>query len=332
LSEPYEEIRQTFANLTGEEIFVMLTGETKDSLTEGMVVPVTIKRTFPDHIEVRLECGVEGGVSESEFPEGVGSGRQAPRDVFQPHQVVRARIMYLNRKVLTAQLSLREDLIRQPAPRSFEHTPGDWDEEQERADKKAAEREKEVATGRPNRVVNHPLFFSFNSAQAEEYLGSKEAGEVVIRPSSKGFDHLAVTWKVSDGVFQHIDVLEMNKATEYSVGKQLRIGKQLYSDLDELIVNHVEAMASKVTEIMKDDRFQKGTKEDTGKLTFTFFIRHYANPRRTVAQELLRSQPCPLHVRLLQPPKAPRLLLALLPTRSRPHTRRLARQSHTERL
>jgi transcription elongation factor SPT6 len=270
LSEPYEEIRQTFANLTGEEIFTMLTGETKDTLAEGMVVPVTIRRTFPDHIEVKLECGVEGGVSESEFPEGVGSGRQAPRDVFQPHQVVRARIMYLNRKLLTAQLSLREDLIRQPAPRLFEHTPGDWDEEQERADKKAAEREREVATGRPNRVVNHPLFFSFNSAQAEEYLGSKDSGEVVIRPSSKGFDHLAVTWKVSDGVFQHIDVLEMNKATEYSVGKQLRIGKQLYSDLDELIVNHVEAMAKKVTEIMKDDRFQKGTKEDTGKLTSIF--------------------------------------------------------------
>jgi transcription elongation factor SPT6 len=267
LAEPYEEIRQSFAQLSGEEVFTMLTGETKESLSDGMVVPVTIRKTFPDHIEVRLECGVEGGVSESEFPEGVGNGRQAPRDVFQPQQVVRARIVFLQRKTFQCQLSLREDLIRQPAPKQFQPTPGDWDEEQERADKKAAEREKEVATGRPNRVVNHPLFFSFNSAQAEEYLGSKEPGEVVIRPSSKGFDHLAVTWKVSDGVFQHVDVLEMNKATEYSVGKQLRIGKQLYSDLDELIVNHVEAMAKKVTEIMKDDRFQKGTKEETGKFT-----------------------------------------------------------------
>jgi transcription elongation factor SPT6 len=267
LAEPYEEIRQSFAQLSGEEIFTMLTGETKDSLKDGMVVPVTIRKTFPDHIEVKLECGIDASVSESELPEGVGSGRQAPRDVFQPHQVVRARIMYLQRKTFQCQLSLREDLIRQPAPKAFQPTPGEWDVEQERADKKAAEREKEVATGRPNRVVNHPLFFSFNSAQAEEYLGSKEPGEVVIRPSSKGFDHLAVTWKVSDGVFQHIDVLEMNKATEYSVGKQLRIGKQLYSDLDELIVNHVEAMAKKVTEIMKDDRFQKGTKEETGKFT-----------------------------------------------------------------
>ncbi|PSN72271.1 transcription elongation factor Spt6 [Corynespora cassiicola Philippines] len=276
LSEPYEEIRQMFALMTSDEIFTMLTGETKESLNEGMVVPVQIKRTFADHIEVKLECGIEGGVSESEFPQGVGTGGQAPRDVFQPHQTVRARIMYLNRKALTAQLSLREDLIRQPRPQ-FERIPGEWDDQQENADKKAAEREKEVASGRPNRVVNHPLFFSFNAAQAEEYLGSKEPGEVVIRPSSKGLDHLAVTWKVSDNIYQHIDVLEMNKANEYSLGKQLRVGKQVYSDLDELIVNHVEAMAKKVTEMTKDDRFQKGTRQETES-----WLKNYcqANPAR----------------------------------------------------
>lgn len=299
LSEPYEEIRQMYALMTSEEIFTMLTGETKESLDEGMVIPVQIKRTFPDHIEVRLECGVEGGVSESEFPEGVGSGRQAPRDVFQPHQTVRAKILFLNRKTLAAQLSLREDIIRQPNRRQMNRIPGEWDEQQEDEDRKAAEREKEVASGRPNRVVNHPLFFSFNSAQAEEYLGSKEPGEVVIRPSSKGFDHLAVTWKVSDNSFQHIDVLEMNKASEYSVGKQLRIGKHVYSDLDELIVNHVEAMAAKVTELMKDERFQKGTKEDTGKY-FSFPLPFAAlTLNRTLAQELLRSQPHSFDVCLL---------------------------------
>jgi transcription elongation factor SPT6 len=264
ISEPYEEIRQTFAMMTSDEIFTMLTGETKESLHEGMVIPVQIKKTFPDHIEVRLECGVEGGVGEVEFPEGVGSGRQAPKDVFQPHQTVQAKIVFLNRKAMTAQLSLRADLIRQTTVR-VDRIPGDWDDQQEAEDKKAAEREKEVASGRPNRVVNHPLFFSFNSAQAEEYLGSKEVGDAVIRPSSKGFDHLAVTWKVGENSFQHIDVLEMNKANEYSIGKQLRVGKQIYSDLDELIVSHVQAMARKVAELTRDERFQKGTKEETGK-------------------------------------------------------------------
>jgi transcription elongation factor SPT6 len=266
LTEPYEEIRQTFAMLSSDEIFTMLTGETKESLTEHMVVPVQIKRTFPDHIECRLECGIEGTVSEPEFPEGVGNGGQEPRHVYQPHQTVRAKILYLNRKALTAQLSLREEIIRQPAPSHIQRIPGEWDEEQEAADKKAAEREKEVASGRPNRVVNHPLFFQFSAAQAEEYLGSKEPGEVVIRPSSKGLDHLAVTWKVTDNSYQHIDVLELGKKNEYSLGTTLKVGKYTYSDLDELIVNHVEAMAKKVTELTKDERYKEQGKQYTGKL------------------------------------------------------------------
>ncbi|KAJ4326269.1 Transcription elongation factor spt6 [Neodidymelliopsis sp. IMI 364377] len=279
LETPYEEIRQIFALMTGEEVFTMLTGETKESLYEGMVVPVQIKRTFPDHIEVRLENGIEGGVSESEFPEGVGSGGQEPRHVYQTHQTVRARIVYLNRKALTAQLSLREDIIRQPVPRNIERIPGEWDDAQERADKQAAEKEKEVASGRPNRVINHPLFFSMNAASAEEYLGSKEPGELVIRPSSKGFDHLVVTWKVSNSAYQHLDVLELGKANEYSIGKQLKVGKATYTDLDELIVNHVEAMARKVAELTRDERFQQGTKEDT-----ELWLENYckANPNRSM--------------------------------------------------
>jgi transcription elongation factor SPT6 len=265
LDNPYEEIRQIFALLSGSEMFTMLTGETEETLYEGMVVPVTIRRTFPDHIEVKLECGIEGGVSESEFPEGVGSGGQEPRHVYQNNQIVRARIVYLNRKALTAQLSLRDDLIRQPEKKPYNRAAGEWDEAQEALDKKAAEKEKEVASGRPNRVVNHPLFFSFNTMQAEEYLGGKETGDLVIRPSSKGFDHLVVTWKVSNNSYQHLDVLEMNKPNQFSLGKQLKIGKHTYSDLDELIVNHVEAMARKVTEITRDEKFQPGTREDTGK-------------------------------------------------------------------
>ncbi|KAF2119350.1 transcription elongation factor-like protein spt6 [Lophiotrema nucula] len=279
LLEPYEEIRQNFALMSGDEIFTMLTGETKESLHDGMVVPVTIKRTFQDHIEVRLECGIEGGVSESEYPNGVGNGGAEPRQVFQPHQTVRARIMYLNRKALTAQLSFREDLIKQPARKDFNRIPGEWDEKQEATDKKAEEKEKEIATGRPNRVVNHPLFFSFNATQAEEYLGAKEPGDVIIRPSSKGLDHLAITWKVGENSYQHIDVLELDKPNEYSLGRQLRVGKYTYSDLDELIVLHVEAMTKKVTELTKDEKFIKEGRDSAEKYLEVYC---QANPKRSM--------------------------------------------------
>jgi len=62
-----------------------------------------------------------------------------------------------------------------------------------------------------------------------------------------------------------LDVLEMNKANEFSVGKILRVGgKYQYSDLDELIVSHVKAMARKVDEMTTHEKFQRGTRAETG--------------------------------------------------------------------
>ncbi|KAF2496972.1 transcription elongation factor spt6 [Lophium mytilinum] len=275
----YEEIRRAFSIMSTDEVFTMLTGETRESLTEGMIVPVSIKRTFPDHIEVKLDCGIDGGVSESEYPEGVGGAGIEPRHYYQIHQTVPAKILFINRKALTAQLTFRNDLLKRPFRKEIDRLPGEWDDRQEADDKKAAEKEKETVTGRAHRVVNHPLFFAFNTPQAEEYLGGKEPGELVIRPSSKGLDHLAVTWKVADNVYQHLDVLEMDKENEYSLGKTLRVGRMTYSDLDELIVGHVEAMAKKVTEMMKDERYQKGSKAQTEQWLCTYTE---ANPKRSM--------------------------------------------------
>ncbi len=73
---------------------------------------------------------------------------------------------------------------------------------------------------------------------------------------------------MSDNIYQHIDVLELDKSNQFSSGSTLTIGgKFKYSDLDELIVNHVKAMAKKVDEMMLHEKYQNGTKAETG----TFF-------------------------------------------------------------
>jgi transcription elongation factor SPT6 len=173
--------------------------------------------------------------------------------------------LYLNRKTLLANVSLREEQLARPYRKQVDRMRDEWDDRQETADKELL-REKADVTGRTQRVIKHPNFRAFSKEQAEEYLGSQNRGDVVIRPSSRGLDHLAVTWKVSDGIFQHIDVLELDKENEFSLGRTLKIGgKYTYSDLDELIVNHVKAMAKKVDEMTLHDKFQSGTKADTGK-------------------------------------------------------------------
>ena len=263
LQLPYEEIRHHFTLLSTSEIYTMFTGETMDSLVEGMIVPVSIKKVADDYIEAKMDCGIEGTV-----PALAISNRPdvSAKQLFSAHQTVQAKITYLNRKALSANFSLREDELQRPYRKDVQHMRDEWDEEQERADREST-MEKNDVSGRTQRVIKHPLFKPFNSTQAEEYLGSQARGDLVIRPSSKGLDHLAVTWKVSDNIYQHIDVLELDKSNQLSSGTSLKIGGRYnYSDLDELIVNHVKAMAKKVDEMMLHEKYQNLSKADTGKL------------------------------------------------------------------
>ncbi|KAH9218884.1 SH2 domain-containing protein, partial [Leptodontidium sp. 2 PMI_412] len=275
LQQPYEELRRNFSILSDNEVFTMLTGETQESLCEGMIVSVNIRVAKEDFIIAKLDSGIEGRVEQQE---GSDLSDIPLNRLFSMGQTAQAKLLELDRHNFSARLSLREQMLRIPFRKRIDHDRGAWDTLQEDKDKEEL-REKDKATGRTQRVVNHPLFKPFNSTQAEEYLGSQAPGDAVVRPSSKGNDHLAVTWKVADGVYQHIDVLELQKENEFSLGRTLRIGGRNYTDLDELIVDHVKAMAKKVAEMMDHDKYQSGTLADTEKWLTTYTE---ANPKRSV--------------------------------------------------
>ena len=342
LLDPYEELRNPFiTQLASDDIFTMFTGETRESLDKGMIVPMAIKRITDDHIDAKLDCGVEAFVGESDLTDRYDV---SVKSLYSLHQTVQAKILSLDRKHFTATVSLREDQIKRPYRKFHDRQYDEWDDRQEAADKKLLE-EKTNIGGRATRVIKHPLFRAFNSAQAEEYLGSQNRGDVIIRPSSKGLDHLAVTWKVSDGIFQHIDVLEMDKENEFALGKTLKIGgKYTYSDLDELIVLHVKAMAKKVEEMMLHEKFQGGSKADTGKLLslalsspsfspfFTIQLTRRLLGNRAMVNHLHGSEPETQRLRLLHQPQISRLLLSLLQGRPARQAHELACQGHPERL
>ncbi|ELR06845.1 Nucleosome remodeling protein [Pseudogymnoascus destructans] len=276
LIQPYEELRRNFAMLSEDDVFTMLTGETNDSLCEGMVVSINVRVVNDEFLIVKLDSGLEGRVEAYEATDN--NDVPLPR-LFSQGQAAQAKLLSVDRREFSAKLSMREQEVKRPFRRRLNHMDDQWDSNQEARDREEL-REKDKVTGRAQRVIKHPLFRPFNSTQAEEYLGSQSSGDAVIRTSSKGNDHLTVTWKVADGVYQHIDVLELLKENEFTVGKQLRIGgKYTYSDLDELIVDHVKAMARKVDEMMQHEKYQKGSKADTERWLTTYTE---ANPKRSV--------------------------------------------------
>lgn len=85
-----------------------------------------------------------------------------------------------------------------------------YDQESDDADVKAEQelRQNKQRQTYIKRVIVHPAFHNISFMEAEKCMANMDQGDVIIRPSSKGSDHLTITWKVADGIYQHIDIKE----------------------------------------------------------------------------------------------------------------------------
>lgn len=282
LIEPYEELRHDFNDrLSESQTFTMFTGEKPESIQVGMNVPVKLKRVTDSYVEGILDCGMVAVVDDGPWSDGVSTRNGeilTPKHLYHMHQTVQGHITAVNRRDFTVNVSLREDQVKRPYKKfnPDSRSYNEWDSRQEAADNKLLNEKADVGM-RATRVIKHPMFHPFTKVQAEQHLGNQNRGDVVIRPSSKGNNHLAVTWKVADGLFQHIDVLELDKENEFALGRRLKVKGDTYSDLDELLDRHVSQMARKVQELMNHEKFQDKPQKQVGKFgihPLLFYLRY----------------------------------------------------------
>jgi transcription elongation factor SPT6 len=75
---------------------------------------------------------------------------------------------------------------------------------------------------------------------------------------------LHITYLLVLDFLSNTDVVELNAdPTGQNIGGQLVIdGKYEFSDLDELIVNHVQALTRRVEELMAFDKFKSGPEDE----------------------------------------------------------------------
>lgn len=133
-------------------------------------------------------------------------------------------------------------------PRKDQYYDQDAEEKDTKKDtdkKKAEQRQQYI-----KRVIVHPSFHNISYAEALKMLERLDQGEVVVRPSSKGADHLTASWKVTNDVYQHIDIREEGKENVFSLGQSLWIGNEEYEDLDEIIARYITPMAAYVRDLL----------------------------------------------------------------------------------
>lgn len=256
LINPRADHRRPFVIPDDWEILTMLTGESQRTIGPGLLVSAFVVRVSNNSgAFCRLDSGIDAFVESAYISDDVSKNVD---DVVQRNQTIQAMVVDVNPRDLKLLLSLRQSDIEQgqrllPPFRKDEF----FDPGRELKAAEALQRKKRREADRSTRAIKHPNWHNMNSGQAEAFLANQQRGDVVIRPSSKGSDHIAVTWKVDNGIFQHIDVVEHGKDNEYSLGRILRIAdKYSYGDLDELIVMHVKAIARKLDEIALHEKYR----------------------------------------------------------------------------
>ena len=211
--KPFGELRKSYRLPASWDVLTMLTGETPRTLRTGLIVSVLIIRTLKrgdkgGAVAVRLNSGIEGIVEKGyladiidvEVEELFPKGRTIPAVVFHVEMVPETDSFWVRLSARQSDVAQGDSQYRRVRPDEY------WDHSQHERDMDVQNRKKRAEANQTRRVIKHPNFHNFNSAQAEVYLDKQQRGDVVIRPSSKGQDHLAVTWKVDDKLYQHIGI------------------------------------------------------------------------------------------------------------------------------
>ena len=202
--EPYQDTREPFALPNTYDVLRMLTGETLETLDAGKIITAHVTQVKPEVAYIRLDSGVTGEIPREYImdpPAVIDDAKSA----LNKSQAVRGVVIDLRAADLYIELSIRHgDVILAANQQLFNNRDPYFDTEHERIDKELQAKQKRVREAGLPRVIDHPAWKHVNKAQAESMLADKSVGEAVIRPSSKGVDHIAVTWKVAEGIFQHI--------------------------------------------------------------------------------------------------------------------------------
>jgi len=259
--------------------------ETRETLRVGMIVPASLLHMSGDEfVRVRLQSGMRSSlhrdrlpdylqdVRPQTFPKGItvnakilsiqadregryelqlGCNRRSLIDMsmcFYPDRFPQ----YTNEKMVEADSMERIDrLVNEPPV----------EEDKATTFTQATRVPGSHPSRRKKRQIAHPLFRNINCQTAMQYLREQPVGEVVLRPSTLGTDHLTLTWKMLEGVFRHFDIQEKDKPSEARIGQTLIIKEEKYENIDELIARFVDPMNGLVDDVVRYKYFMNSPKE-----------------------------------------------------------------------
>jgi transcription elongation factor SPT6 len=294
LKRPYNE-RREYQPLPWSATFQLLTGETlecenksKRTLYNGALVEVSVMSIQPRGLMCMTESGVKGYLRIEEFSDNydrdeaeanMGAAEYSLDAHVKRRQVIRGRVIEIQcenafplydhrsnsyRRKTPLNLSCRGQVLRDPTQDPFsDYVPHKWFRPKDDADVEKAPARPISARPVVSHQINHPHFKNETKVGALELLEKEPAGSFIIRPSSRGRDHLNITWKFADDIpCIHIDVKQEGLSDSVTVGSAFVVGDDRFEDLDELIASYLEPRIDKVSEVIAFRKFFNGAESE----------------------------------------------------------------------
>ncbi|KAJ0742822.1 putative tex-like protein, HTH domain superfamily [Helianthus annuus] len=270
LMHGFQDCRREYVEPSQDEEFSMISGETDNSLSEGRIVRVTVRRVLPQRAICSLESGLSGMLYKEDLSDDCNDDDELTEKL-KEGQILTCKIKSIVKDRYQVTLSCKES-----------HMKSNWSSEIDKpVDPYYHEVRETVGTGNEKlikvkeiskklfkpRTIVHPHFKNVTIDDAIELLSGKESGASILRPSSRGPSYLTLTLKVYNGVYAHKDILEGDKDQKditslLRLGKTLKIGDDVFSDLDAVITGYVNPLVANLKKMLGYRMFKHGTKAE----------------------------------------------------------------------
>ncbi|KAG6769045.1 hypothetical protein POTOM_024660 [Populus tomentosa] len=273
LIQGFQDWRKQYKEPTQDEEFYMISGETEDTLAEGIIVQATVRRVQGGKAICALESGLTGILTKEDYTD---DWRDIPElsDKLREDDILTCKIKSIQKNRYQVFLVCKDSEMRNnryQLARNLDHYYHE-DQSNLRSEQEKVRKERELAKKHfKPRMIVHPRFQNITADEAMEFLADKDPGESIIRPSSRGPSYLTLTLKVYNGVYAHKDIVEGGKehkdiTSVLRIGKTLKIGEDTFEDLDEVMDRYVDPLVSYLKAMLSYRKFRSGTKAEVDEL------------------------------------------------------------------
>ncbi|KAF8410946.1 hypothetical protein HHK36_003483 [Tetracentron sinense] len=275
----FQDWRRQYEEPNQDEEFYMISCETEETLSEGRIVQATVRRVQAQRAICVLESGLTGMLmkEETEFKDANGrilnTREYELTDKLHEGDILTCKITSIQKNRYQVFLTCRENELRKRSQHPQNCDPYYHEDQSSlQSEQEKARKEKELAKKHfKPRMIVHPRFQNITADEAMEFLSDKDAGESVIRPSSRGPSYLTLTLKVYDGVYAHKDIIEGGKEHKditslLRLGKTLKIGEDTFEDLDEVMDRYVDPLVTHLKTMLSYRKFKRGSKAEVDDL------------------------------------------------------------------